>query len=146
MPAGAVHQDDGVGLGGDVAADLVEVHLHGGGVGEGQHESGAFAPARTDGTEQIGIGVALIGGQARARSGLRPNSSPAVLLTQPGLVLEPDLDPLGLGQTSYVGRERTREVFLNASVTRLSCAGCCGRPLMCEKDNAASRSEIARSL
>jgi hypothetical protein len=123
MPAGTIHQDDGVGLGGDVATDLVEVHLHGAGVGEGQHEGGALAPAGTDGAEQIGVGVALVGGQARACSPLRPNARPSVLLSQSGLVLEPNLDPLGFGQTGYVGRQRAGEVFLNASITRSSCPG-----------------------
>jgi len=135
-----------MGLGGDVAADLVEMHLHGAGVGEGQHEGGALAPPGTDRAEQIGVRVALVGGQARARSRLRPDPRAAVLLSQPGLVLEPDLDPLGLGQTGYVGCERAGEVFLKASSTRWSCLGCCGRPLMCEKESTASRSEIVRSL
>ena len=35
VPTGAVHQDDAMGLGSDVAADLVEMHLHSAGVGEG---------------------------------------------------------------------------------------------------------------
>jgi len=89
--------DDGVGLGGDVAADLVEMHLHGAGVGEGEHEGGALAPPGADGAEQVGVGVALIGGQAWACSSLGPNSRAAVLLPQSGLVLKPDLDPRGLG-------------------------------------------------
>ena len=135
-----------MGLRRDVAADLVEMHLHGSCVGERQHEGGALAPTRTDCAKQIGVGVALIGGQARARSGLRPNAHAAVLLSQPGFVLEPDLEPLGLGQTGYVGCQRTGKVFLNASITSGSCLGCCGRPLMCEKDSTASRSEIVRSL
>ena len=45
------------------------------------------------------------------------NARAAILLPQPGLVLEPDLDPLGLGQTGYVGRECAGKVFLNASIT-----------------------------
>ena len=56
------------------------------------------------------------------------------------------MHPLGLGQSGYVGRQRAGKVFLNASMTRASCLGCCGRPLMCEKDSAASRSEMVRSL
>jgi len=135
-----------MGLGRDVAADLVEMHLHGAGVGEGEHESGALGPHGADGAEQVGVGVALIGGQAWPGTCLRLNSRTAVLLSQSGLVLEPNLDPLGLGQTGNVGRQRAREVFLKASITRSSCLGCWGRPLMCEKDSAASRSEIARSL
>ena len=106
-----------MGLGGDVAADLVEMHLHGIGVGEGQHEGGPLAPPGADGAEQVGVGVSLIGGQAWACSRLGPNARAAILLPQPGLVLEPDLDPLGLGQTGYVGRECAGKVFLNASIT-----------------------------
>ncbi len=135
-----------MGLGSDVAADLAEMHLHGAGVGEGEHEGGALGPHGADGAEQVGVGVALIGGQAWPGTPLRPNSHTAVLLSQSGLVLEPDFDPLGLGQIGYVGRQRAGEVFLNASMTRSSCLGCRGRPLMCEKDSAASRSEIPRSL
>ena len=113
---------------------------------EGEHESGALARPGADGAEQVGVGVALIGGQAWPGAPLRPNSRTAVLLSQSGLVLEPDFDPRGLGKTGYVGRQRAGEVFLNASMTRSSCLGCCGRALMCEKDSAASRSEIPRSL
>ena len=97
VPPGAVHQDNAMGLGGDVAADLVEMHLHGGRVGEGEHESGALGSHGADRAEQVGVGVAPIGGQARPCSRLRPNAHTAVLLSQPGLVLEPDLDPRGLG-------------------------------------------------
>ena len=110
-PSGAVHQDDGMGLGSDVAADLVEMHLHGARVGEGEHEGGALGCHGADGAEQVSIGVSLIGGQAWSGAGLCPNSRPAVLLSQSGLVLEPDLDPLGLGQTGYVGGQCALEVF-----------------------------------
>ena len=97
---GAVHQDDAMGLGGDVAADLVEMHLHGGCVGvQGEHESGTLGSHGTDCAKEVGVRVALIGGQASPCSLLRPNAHTPVLLSQPGLVLEPDLDPLGLGQT-----------------------------------------------
>lgn len=118
VPSGAVHEDDGVRLGGDVAADLVEVQLHGVGVGLGQHEGGARAAQGTDGAEEIGVLVALVGGQARAASLLHPQPDAAVLLAEPGLVLEPNLNPLVLGQMAYVGCERAREVFLNPSSTR----------------------------
>ena len=111
VPSGAVHQDDAMGLGGDVVADLVEVHLHGARVGEGEHEGGALGCHGTDGAEQVGVGVALVGGQAWACSFLRPDPRAAVLLSQPGLVLEPYLDPLRLGQTGYVSRQRARESF-----------------------------------
>ena len=118
MPSGAVHKDDGVRPGGDVAADLVEMHLHGTSVGPGQHQGGALTAQGTDGAEQISVLVALIGGQARAASLLRPKPDAAVLLAESGLVLEPDFDPPVLGQMAYVRGERAREVFLNPSSTR----------------------------
>ena len=117
VPTGAVHKDDGVRPGRDVAADFLEMHLHGGGVGPGQHEGRARAAPGTDGAEEIGVLVALIGGQARSASLLRPKPDAAVLLAEPGLILEPDLDARVLGQMAYVGRERAREVFLNPSST-----------------------------
>ena len=52
----------------------------------------------------------------------------ALIGGEPGLVLEPDLDPRC------------------SRITRWSCLGCCGRALMWEKDSATRRSEIARSL
>ena len=85
---------------------------------KGEQEGGALGSHGADGTEQVGVGVAPIGGQARPGTCLRPDPRAAVLLSQSGLVLEPDLDPLGLGQTGYVGRQRGGEVFLNASIAR----------------------------
>jgi hypothetical protein len=105
-------------LGGDVSADLVEMHLHGACVGPGQHEGGALAAQGTDGTEQIGVVVALIGRQAGPRAGLGPQPGAAILLAEPGLILEPNLDALVLGQMAYMRGERAREVFLNPSSTR----------------------------
>ena len=130
MPAGAIHENDGVCSGGDVAADLVKMHLHGLRVGLGQHQAGARAAPGTDGAEQVDVFVALVGRQARARAGSGPDAGAAVLLAEPGLILEPDLDPLPLGQMAYMGCERAGEVFLNASNTCGSWRGCCGRPVM----------------
>src|SRR3546814_6431544 len=84
MPAGAVHEDGGMGAGGDVAADLLEVQLHRRGIRLGQHEGGALAAPRADRPEQIGDLVALVGGQARAASLARPDADTAVLLAEPG--------------------------------------------------------------
>ena len=42
-----------MGLCSDVAADLVEMHLHGACVGEGEHEGGALGPHGADGAEQV---------------------------------------------------------------------------------------------
>ena len=50
-----------MGFVGNVFADLVEVQLHGFGIGGWQNQSGTDAALRADGTEQIGVLVALIG-------------------------------------------------------------------------------------
>jgi hypothetical protein len=44
----------------------------------------------------------------------------AVLLADPGLVLEPDFDRCRFGQPFEMGLQRTREVFLYASTIRSS--------------------------
>ena len=130
VPTSPVHEDDGVSPGGDIAADLIEVHFHGACVGPRQHKRRALATAGADRAEQIGVLVALVGRQARPRAGLGPKTGPAVLLAEPGFVLKPDFDRLALGQMAYVCCQRAGEVFLNPSSTWGSCFGCWGRPLM----------------
>jgi hypothetical protein len=61
------------------------VELHRLGVGEGQRQPRADAAGRTDGAEQIGAFVALVGRLTRSRSPLRPLAQEAVLLTDAGL-------------------------------------------------------------
>ena len=123
MPSGPVQQQRGVGARSDVARDFVEVKLHHLGVGIGQCESCPDAAGRADRAEQIGVGVALIGGLPRPRSAPGPLADKAVLLADPSLILEPDFDRRRLGQAFKVSRQRAREVFLNASTLRSSCAG-----------------------
>jgi hypothetical protein len=123
VPSGAVEQQDGVGASGDMQGDLVDVALHGVGVGEGQRQSGADTARGTDGAEQVGALVALVGGLDRPRAAARPLADKAVLLPYPRFVLEPDLDPLLGAYAGDMGRERAREVFLNASMTPPSCLG-----------------------
>jgi hypothetical protein len=63
---------------GDVAGYLVEVEeLHGFGIGLQQRERGACAARRTDGAEQIGIFVALVGRLSRSRPTPGPSHLPA---------------------------------------------------------------------
>jgi len=90
MPPGTIHQDDTVGLVRNVAADLIEVQLHGFSVGERHHQRCTLATRRTDGPEEIGILVALIGRQPRPRAGLCPKPGAPILLTEPSFILEPD--------------------------------------------------------
>ena len=99
------------------------MELHGLGVGEGQGERRADAARRADGAEQVGALVALVGRLARPRAAPGPLPDEAVLLADPGLVLEPDLDRRALGQVGEMRLQRAREVFLNASMISASCAG-----------------------
>ena len=91
--------------------NLVEVHLHGLGVGLRQYESGSGAAARADGSKETGILVAPAGRQAWAGTGPGPDARADVFLSQPGFILEADLDRHRLGQMASVCCERAREVF-----------------------------------
>lgn len=105
---------------GDRAADLVEVELHGVGVGEGECERCARATGGADGAEEVGVLVALVGRLARAGATPGPLPDYAVLLADPGFILKPDLDGLSLRQPGQMRLQRAREVFLNASMISVS--------------------------
>src|SRR6476661_1999418 len=107
----------------DVAADLVEMKLHGLCVDVRQSERSAGAAGWTDGVEQVGALVALIGGLTRPRAAPCPLPDQAVLLADPGFVLEPDLDRRGGRHAGQVRPQGAWKVFLNASTIFASCAG-----------------------
>ena len=91
---------------GDVARDFVEVKLHRLGVGEGQREGGAEAARRTNGAEEVGAFVALVGRLARPRSTLGPLPDKAVFLAEAGFVLEPDFDQRRRRHAIEMGAQR----------------------------------------
>lgn len=109
--------------GGNVAADLVEVKLHGFGVGMRQGERCTFAACRADGSEQIGVLVTLVGRLSRTRAAFCPLPNQAVLLADAGFILEPYLYRCAFRQVGQMGLQRAREIFLNASTVTASCAG-----------------------
>ena len=139
MPSGSIHQHHTVGLAGNVFADLIDVDLHRPCVGAGQHDRCTGIAAGADGAEQIGILVALIGWKSWAGALSGPDAGATILLAKPGFVLEPDFYRGTRWQMAYVGLQDSGEVFLNASITRTSCLGCCGRPEMRENPNCLSR-------
>lgn len=106
-----VEQQYGMRAPDDVCGYLFEVKLHGLGIGEGKRQARARAARRTDGPEEIGAFVALVGGLVRPRSSSRPLPDKAVLLANPRLVLEPDLDRLAPGYPGEVRCERAAEFF-----------------------------------
>ena len=114
VPAGAVEHQDCVSALGDGVGDLVEVELHGLGVGVGQRQCRARAARRTDRAEEVGALIALVGGLARPRSASRPLPDDPVLLADAGLILEPDLDRLALGNAGQMSIQRRGKVFLKA--------------------------------
>lgn len=130
---------------GDHGRDFVEVHLHGVGADVGERQGGADATRRADRAEEIGVLVALIGRLAGSRPSPRPLSDDPVLLPDPSLVLEPDLDPLALRQMPDMSVQGPGEVFLNSSMTLGSCPGCRGRALMWEKPSAVRILPMVRS-
>ena len=122
-----------MGFASDVFADLIEVQLHGLGVGDWQHQCCSRTALGTDGSEQIGVLVALICRQAWPCALLCPDAYPPILLSNPCFVLKPNLDRCTSWQVGYMGCERVGKVFLKALITSGFCAGCWGRPEMWEK-------------
>lgn len=116
MPPGAIEQQDGVSTALDAPTDLIDVELHGEGIGIGQRQAGTFTLCRADGAEQIDVLIALICRLPWPGPTLCPEPDNPVLLADARLVLEPDLDRLALGKVADMNLQRPREVFLNAAI------------------------------
>ena len=81
-----------MGLAGDLAADLHQVHLHGLGIGVWHEEGGTLAPCRANSAEYVGILIALISGLPWSCTASRPQVRPTILLANTSLILPPDFD------------------------------------------------------
>ena len=131
MPSGPIENQNGVGARGDMAGDLIEMKLHGFGIGIRQRQRGTNSASRTDGAKEIGVLIALVGWLAGPRPAPGPLSDDAVLLTDtsfipgssPGQALEPDFQRCCLRQADEMSTQRAREVFLNAAMVSASCPG-----------------------
>ena len=141
MPARAVEQQDGMGVGCNMTGDFFEMKLHGFSVSIGQGKTSAFALGRTDGSEEIGIGVALVSGLSWSCTASGPLPDDAVLLANAGFILEPDFDDLLCLQFAQMAVQRLAEVFLKAAIVSVSWPGCCGLGLRCEKCGYASNND-----
>lgn len=122
----------------NVATDLVDMELHGLGVGERQCASGADPMRQADCTGQKCTLVALIGALAGPRAAPGPLPHGSVLLADAGFILEPQFNLRAWWQVTKVHLQRAGPVFLNSSIIWTSCAGCCGRALTCEKSSLCS--------
>jgi hypothetical protein len=90
------------------------MQVHALGRAAGQDQAGSFALSRTDRAEDIGRGCSLIFRRGGAGAAFGPAPRDLVLLSNPRLIREPDLDRLAadrLGDLFQTGGE----VFLKAA-------------------------------
>src|SRR5690242_9708570 len=76
-----------MGIGGNLAADLAEMMVHGGGIADRHDQRRRFALRRADRTEHISRGEAEVLWCGRPAAGLPPHPGQTVLLTDARLVL-----------------------------------------------------------
>lgn len=97
MPAGAVEDENRMGAGPDMAADLGEVPVHGLGVGIGQHQGCASRSLGADRAKEVGPSIAPVARRSGPAATAGPDPGQGALLADTGLILEPDLDRLAAG-------------------------------------------------
>jgi|SRR6516164_9888764 len=94
VPAGTIEDHHGMRISGDLAADLCEMMVHGGGIADRHDQRRRFAVQRADRAKQVGRGETEILWRYRPAAGLPPHPGQSVLLADASLVLKPDLDSL----------------------------------------------------
>src|SRR6202158_830837 len=92
VPGGTVEDHHGLVISGDLAADLGEMMVHGGGIADRHDQRRRFALRRADRTKQIGRGKAEVLRRDWPAAGLPPHPGQAVLLADASLVLKPHPD------------------------------------------------------
>ena len=93
MPAGPIQKQDGVHAGGQLLREGGEEQRHGLGRGTRQGKGEGLVGAGPAGGEEIEAVVALVGRARRTHPVLIPAMAHPALLTEPRLVLTPELDP-----------------------------------------------------
>src|SRR6516164_648673 len=92
VPAGTIEDHHGMRIDGDLAADLAEMMVHGGGIADRHDQRRRFALHWADRTKHIGRGEIEVLCCRRPAAGLSPHPGKRVLLTDARLVLKPHLD------------------------------------------------------
>src|SRR5690242_12691644 len=92
VPTGTIEDHHGMGVSGDLAADLAEVMVHRGGIADRHDQRRRLALRRAHRTKQIGRGEAEIFWRHRPTAGLSPHPGQAVFLADASLILKPYLD------------------------------------------------------
>ena len=113
-----------MGFGIDLLADLLEVEVHGPGIGLWYDPCRADTSGWADGPEKIGPGIALVAGLARSASALGPDPGQRALLADTRFILPPDFDGLVSGRFRDGRGDQIGEVFLCVSWADASCPGC----------------------
>jgi len=122
VPSGLIDEDDGMGATRDNRRYFLQMKVHGGGVAPWQDQGRADAARRADCAEDIGRAGALILRRRGARSAFRPAPCDLVLLSDPGLVLKPNLYSRARGERGTDLRHSVRKVFLKAAAAAGSWA------------------------
>ena len=126
MPAGPIANHNAVVARGNLGADLGQMRVHALCVGSGHDDRGARATRRTDRTEDVGRITPVIFDHRRAGSLRRPDVGMAALLSDPGFILEPDLDRLvGVLVPDALGKRGAS--FSHACIAAGSFLRCRGR-------------------
>src|SRR3984893_1933854 len=92
VPTGTIEDHHGMGIRGDLAADLAEVVVHRGGIADRHDQRRRFALRRAGRTKQIGRSETEILQRHWPAAGLPPHPGQAALLAHASLVLKPYLD------------------------------------------------------
>src|SRR5258705_10634384 len=94
VPTGTIEDHHGMATSGDLAADLAEVMVDGGGIADRHDQRRRLALRRADRTKHIGRGEAEGLWCCRPAARLPPPPGQAVFLADARPVLKPHLDPL----------------------------------------------------
>jgi transposase-like protein len=103
--------------------------------------TGSAAPARCGGHRRY-----FEAEPARARAPLEPAPTEPAGLAHPGFVLEPDLEPLGLGVVAGDLGDQRPELFLKRARALRSASGWIGRAFCQDRPRSWSRRSMPFSL
>ena len=124
VPPGFVHQHDAVRTWRHGLRQLGEKQVHRGGIETRHHQRNAGVACRAYRADDPGRLETDIAQPARGIAALPPDIAGAPLLSDPGLVLAPDLKPLGLGMgLSNLAQAGCKAPFLKACCAFSSVCG-----------------------
>ena len=123
MPSGLIDEKDGMGSRCDGLGDFGQMQVHRFGIAGRQDQSGALSLLRTDGSEDVGRGGALIPRRARASAALGPPAGDLVLLANARFIREPNFYFPNIDRLFARDFIQARwELFLKSSMAPSACA------------------------